>query len=126
VACGLRLALSGQGWRSAVLLLSVLPLAIAAAADGQRVSVMGQTVQGGTGQQVVVKDLGPFLEGAIAGDYVESAELSNSRLVVCASARLPLLASSAPVSERDASVCSRPLPGDGRRVYRRTGAPRQW
>ena len=51
-----------------MLLLSALTLAIAAAADGQGVGVMSQTVQGGTGQQVIVKDLGPFLEGAIAGD----------------------------------------------------------
>ena len=51
-----------------MLLLSALPLAIAAAANGQRVGVMGETVQGRTGQQVVAKDLGPFLEGAIAGE----------------------------------------------------------
>ena len=68
MAYGLRLALSGQGWHSAVHLLSLLPLAITAATDGQRVGVMGQAVQGSTGQQVIAKDLGPFLEGAIASD----------------------------------------------------------
>ena len=42
-----------------VLLLSALTLAIAAAANGQRVGVVGQTIQGSTGQQVIAKDLGP-------------------------------------------------------------------
>ncbi len=51
-----------------MLLLSALPMAITAAADGQGVTMMGETVQGSTGQQVAVKDLGPFLEGAVAGD----------------------------------------------------------
>jgi len=45
---------------------------------------MGQAVQGGTGQQVIAKDLGPFLEGAIAGDYVEYPELSSLGQWVCA------------------------------------------
>ena len=72
-----------------MLLLSTLPLAIAAAANGQCVSVMSQTVQGSTGQQVVAKDLGPFLEGAIAGDYVEYDQLSNSELAVNTFAQPP-------------------------------------
>jgi len=68
VARGLRFVFSRQSRCCAVLLLSALTLAITAAADGQRVGVMSQTVEGSAGQQVVVKDLGPFLEGAIAGD----------------------------------------------------------
>ncbi len=51
-----------------MLLLSALTLAIAAAADGERVGVMGQTIQGSTGKQVIVEDLGLFIEGAIASD----------------------------------------------------------
>jgi len=72
-----------------VFLLSALPLAITAAADGQRVSVMGQTVQGGTGQQVIAKDLSPLLEGMIAGDYVEYAEMSSRELAVSTLAKPP-------------------------------------
>ena len=68
MAYGLRLALSGQGWCSAEILLSTLALAITVAADGQRVGMMSQTIQGSTGQQVIVKDLSPLFEGTIAGD----------------------------------------------------------
>jgi ethanolamine utilization protein EutQ (cupin superfamily) len=46
-------------------------LAVATAANGQRVRMMSEAVEGGTGQQVVAKDLGPLFESAIAVGYLE-------------------------------------------------------
>jgi hypothetical protein len=36
--------------------------------DDQGVGMMGEPIKGGTGQQVVAKDLRPFFKGAVTGD----------------------------------------------------------
>jgi hypothetical protein len=41
--------------------------------NGEGVSVVSETVESSTGQQIVVKDFGPFLEGTVAGDDQRSA-----------------------------------------------------
>ena len=38
------------------------------AADNQGVTVVGQTIEGSAGQQVIAEDLSPFFEGAVTGD----------------------------------------------------------
>lgn len=48
-------------------------LAVALALDSQRMDMVGQTIQGGAGKEIVVEDLGPLFEGAIAGDDQRAA-----------------------------------------------------
>ena len=43
-------------------------LPVTLAADDQGMAMVGEAVEGGTGQQVIAKDLGPFFKGAITGD----------------------------------------------------------
>lgn len=53
---------SGKGFFDPVTLAETI------AADGQGVGVMGETVESGTGEEVVVEDFRPFIESAITGD----------------------------------------------------------
>ena len=48
-----------------------MALAVALATDDQGVGMMGEAVEGRTGQQVVVEDLGPLFESPVAISYLE-------------------------------------------------------
>lgn len=68
VADWLCFVVSGQSWADVLGLLSTFPLAITGASDDEGMGVMSQAIQGGAGEQIIVKDFGPFLKGAITGD----------------------------------------------------------
>ncbi len=42
-------------------------MAVTLAADDQGVAVMGEAIEGGRGQEVIAKDLGPLFKSAITG-----------------------------------------------------------